>query len=50
MAGRERVKGCARKTNWEQRSLNLSDSPQFSVKVITRILRRLIVHTISIYN
>ena len=40
----KRVKGHARKIKWKQYSLALMcDSPLFSVKVITHILRRFIV-------
>ena len=49
LAGSERVKGHASKTKWKQCLLALThDSPQFSIKVITRILRQIFV-TLYIY-
>ena len=40
----EPVKGCASKTKWRQSSLAFTrDTPFFSVKVITLVLRRFFV-------
>ena len=49
LVGSERVKGHASKTKWKQCLLALThDSPQFSIKVITRIYGEFLLHYIYI--